>query len=233
MTNLEVKRFELKYLIHRFEYHALVERLKYALNADKHSTPHHGYFVRSLYFDSHRNECYYDKLAGIKTREKYRLRIYHPDSPQVKFEIKNKWNNQVFKETASIDRETAGKVIRGDYHALLPYNNPVLNKIYIVFTQKGYRPRVIVDYHRDAFVYFHFNTRITIDKHLRSTTTDFDIFSRDLHTVPVILEAKDILEIKYDSLLPDFIRGLIQPAAVERMALSKYSLSRRHAMPHL
>ena len=39
-----------------------------------------------------------------------------------------------------------------------------------------------------------FNLRITFDKDLHSCNTDFDIFSDNLHTIPVILEGKQIME---------------------------------------
>jgi hypothetical protein len=227
VQNLAVKRSELKYYINKTDYHSLVSRLKHILKVDGFSVPHQGYFIRSLYFDGHDDECLYEKQSGIQFRKKYRLRIYDINSDKVKFEIKNKENNQIFKETATISRETAQRVIDGQYSELLKYNNPVLNKIYSAFVKNNYKPKVIVDYDRDAFVYDHFNIRITIDKALRSNNTNLDFFSPDLHMMPTILEAKEILEIKYDQYLPDFIHKILQVGASDRMAISKYALSRR------
>lgn len=227
MNNLEVQRHELKYFINNIEYHSLVNRLKYALRVDKFSLPHKGYFIRSLYFDSFDDECLYEKLAGVQFRKKYRLRIYDPDGEVVKFEIKNKYNNQIFKETASISKDSSKEIIAGNYDELLKYNNPVLNKIYIDFKKKQYRPKVIVEYERDAYIFDHFHIRITIDKNLRSNATCFDLFSKDIHSLPVITERKHILEIKYNLILPEYIRNLIQIQSMERSAISKYALSRR------
>lgn len=160
-------------------------------------------------------------------RQKYRMRIYDTNSDVVKFEIKNKFNNQIFKETATITKESAYRIIDRDYAELLKYDNPILNKIYSVFTAKQYEPKVIIDYTRDAFMFDFFNLRITFDKDLHSNNTDFDLFSTNLHTIPVILEGKQILEIKYEHVLPEYIHRILQFDAIERMAISKYTLGRR------
>ncbi len=227
MNNLQVKRNELKYYISNIEYHALVNKLVHVLKPDDYSKPGKGYFIRSLYFDSHDDECLYEKQSGDMFRAKYRMRIYDTKSETVKFEIKNKANNQIFKETATISKESAYKIIEGDYGELLTYNNPILNKIFKKFTAKQYKPKVIIDYTRDAFMFDFFNLRITFDKDLHSCNTDFDLFSDNLHTIPVILEGKQIMEIKYETVLPEYIHRMLQIDAVERMAISKYTLGRR------
>ncbi|MEA2019908.1 MAG: polyphosphate polymerase domain-containing protein [Campylobacterota bacterium] len=227
MNNLQVNRNELKYYISNIEYHAMVNKLIHILKPDGYSTPRQGYFIRSLYFDSHDDECLYEKQSGDIFRAKYRMRIYDLKSETVKFEIKNKANNQIFKETATITKQSAKKIIAGDYQELLTYNNPILNKIFRKFTTRNYTPKVIMDYTRDAFSFDFFNLRITFDKNLHSCNTDFDIFSDNLHTLPVILEGKQILEIKYETALPEYIHRTLQLDSAERMAISKYTLGRR------
>ena len=227
MDNLSVTRSELKYYISKNEYISLINRLKHVLPPDKHSVPGRGYYIRSLYFDSYDDKCLHEKQSGFMYRQKYRLRIYDTNAETVKFEIKNKWNNQIFKESANISRDSAKKIIGGQYEEFLTYNNPILNKAYIEFTQHAYEPRVIVDYDRDAYMSDFFNLRITIDRDLRSNNTDFDIFSSDIHSVPVVLEGKQILEIKYNECFPDYVKGVVQPSSFERCAISKYTLGRR------
>lgn len=227
MNNLTVERNELKYYVSNIGYHAMLNRLQYVLKPDTYSVPRKGYFIRSLYFDSHDDECLYAKQSGLMYRKKYRMRIYDLDSDIVKFEIKNKFNNQIFKETAIISRDSAYKVMDGDYAELLKYDNPVLRKIFSEFSAKLYRPKVIIDYDRDAFMFDFFNVRITFDKNLRSNNSNLDLFSKDSFSVPVILEGKQILEIKYNQYLPDHIRLALQTESFERMAISKYTLGRR------
>ena len=227
MADLHVQRNELKYYISNIGYHELLSRLVHVLKPDEHSISGKGYFIRSLYFDSHENECLFEKQSGTMFRQKYRMRIYDTKSDFAKFEIKNKWNNQIYKETATISKESAYRIIDRDYGELLKYDNPILNKIYRKFSENHYEPKVVVDYTRDAFMFDFFNLRITFDKDLHSNNTDFDLFSDNLHAIPVILEGKQILEIKYEHVLPEYIHRSLQLDAFERMAISKYTLGRR------
>lgn len=226
-ANLTVQRSELKYYVSNTQCFLLAARLQHVLTPDEHSKPGIGYFIRSLYFDSADDKCLHEKQSGLLFRKKYRLRIYDTAAQTVKFEIKNKFNNQIFKESAILSRESAKRIIDGEYEELLKYQNPVLNKAFIEFSSHLYRPKVIVDYDRDAFVGSFFNLRVTMDKNLKSNNSDFDIFSSTLQTIPVILEGKQILEIKYNEVFPDYVRGIVQPGAFERCAISKYTLGRR------
>ena len=223
-----VFRHELKYYLSNTASLELEQRLSHILNSDAHNTNKNGYMVRSLYFDSITDECLFDKQSGIKDRQKYRLRIYDPASNSVKFEIKHKINNQVYKETVTIDRNLAEQFIRGDFHKMKLPDNPVLRKIYAKFVSNHYRPKVVVEYNRSAYVFEGLNIRVTFDRLLRSNNTYFDIFSNDLPLTPVILEGKQILEIKYNEYIPDYIYHALQTSSFERMAISKYTLSRRY-----
>jgi len=225
--NIKVKRSELKYFINHLNYLDLETRLRHVLIPDSHSSALSGYRVRSLYFDSIDDKCLADKQSGQLYRQKYRIRIYHKDSATAKFEIKHKLNNQIYKETATISRASAMEIIDGNYQELLKYNNPILERIYVEFVSKHYKPKVVVDYLRDAFIYDLFNIRITIDKDVRCSNHNFDIFSDDLHLIPIFETKRHILEVKFDQILPDFILNLIQISRFERMAISKYTLSRR------
>jgi hypothetical protein len=223
--NLTVARNELKYFVSEAQCLLLADKLQHILTKDQYSAGK-GYFIRSLYFDSHDDECLHEKQSGTMFRAKYRMRIYDCNTKKVKFEIKYKCNNQIYKETATISKESAEKIIDGDYGELLKYKNPILNKIYIKFVLSGYKPKVVVDYHREAYLWSLFNIRITFDRDLRCNNNNYNIFSSNLFTTPAILEKKQILEIKYDRILPDYIRDSLQIESFDRSAISKYNLGR-------
>lgn len=223
--NNKIVRSELKYFISKQESIILEKKLNCILEKDYH-VKDDGYFIRSIYFDSHEDECLYDKQMGRLDRKKYRLRIYSLSDDNVKFEIKNKVNNQILKETAVISPESAKKIINGNFEELLKYKNPILNRAYVEFSTKHYTPKVVVDYKRVAFKHMLSNFRITIDKNLSSNCTNFDIFSTNFSTLPVQLDGRYILEIKYDRFFPKFIRGLLT-SSCQNLAISKYTLTRR------
>ena len=69
-------RHELKYFINPAELQVLRERLRPAMRLDAHCRNGRPYLVRSLYFDDAYDQAYFDKVAGVQNRDKYRIRIY-------------------------------------------------------------------------------------------------------------------------------------------------------------
>lgn len=222
-----IRRSELKYLISDQQRQILIERLKHILPHDKYSQIGKGYFVRSLYFDSHNDRSLRETEEGLLFRKKYRMRIYDLDTKDVKFEIKHKRGEYVFKETATISEDTAIKALNGSYTDLLKYENDVLNRIYADFILENYQPKLIVEYKREAFFIDLFNTRITFDSNIRINNNRFDIFARELNTMPLVLHNKHLLEIKFDQILPEHIRQILQIDSFEKIGFSKYSIGRR------
>ncbi len=47
-----------------------------------------------------------------------------------------------------------------------------------------YRPVVLIDYDRRAFYHEENNIRLTLDSNIRSSETNFDIFSENIPMVP-------------------------------------------------
>ena len=189
--------------------------------------------MRSLYFDSIDDECLYQKQSGFLLRKKIRLRTYGDDANNtVKFEIKRKHGHIVRKDSATISKKDAREVCFGNYAILLDKNNPVLNEIYTTFVTKLYKPKVIVEYKRVAFVSPVSNVRVTFDQDLRSNINHLDLFSSVKEMMPVIIEGKQILEIKYDDFFPGYLRNVLSSYSSERMAISKYTLARRFHKVH-
>lgn len=223
--NIRIKRKELKYYINYTDYKVLYEILDNLLTQDENAIRTKG-FIRSLYFDTLDNKDFEEKQAGILNRKKYRLRIYDLDTERVKFEIKNKFNNQILKETAFISREDAIEVQNGNYEVLLKYNNPVLNKVYCDFKREPYRPVSVIEYIREAFMFSFNDVRITFDKNLKATAEDLDIFSKDHLMKPLFKKGMLVMEIKYNNFLPLWVRKIIQIPRFEKSAISKYCIGR-------
>lgn len=203
------------------------------LKLDKYCPDYSGYHVRSLYFDSYDDECLYQKQSGNLFRQKIRLRTYtaqgvHTEQKIAKFEIKRKKGQLVHKHSAIIDWEDAKAIAQGNYRHLLKYDNPILNEIYATFVTKLYKPKVIVEYKRVAFVMPVSNVRITFDLDLKTDINHVDIFSKTRNLMPVVLEGKQILEVKFDHFLPGHLKQVLSSYQTERMAISKYTLARRY-----
>lgn len=221
------ERHELKYYINQGDMIALGHRLSGALSADAHANEKGEYFIRSLYFDDAYNSAYYDKMDGVMGRDKYRIRIYNLSDNVIFLERKRKIGDLIQKSSVRISRKLCEQLISGSTKALLRAENPLLNDMFREMTTKLLRPVVMVDYTRETFVFPAENVRITFDKNLRSCLYSRDLFGENLFSVSPLDDGREILEVKYDHYLPDFISHLLSDTPVERSAISKYVLCRR------
>lgn len=220
-------RHELKYFIHPAEVEALRARLRPALKMDSHCRGGKPYVIRSLYFDDIDDSAYFDKQAGVMNRDKYRIRIYRYSDQEIFLERKRKLGDLIQKSSVQITRRLCEQIISGDPRGLYRANNPLLKDAYVQMRTRLLRPSVIVDYEREAYLHPAQNVRITFDLKLRSGLSSVDLFNPAIATVCPHDENTEILEIKFDNYLPDYIAGLMAGTRAERSAISKYILCRR------
>ena len=231
MTTIEnnqtsVYRNELKYFITYLDYLKLKEILARFLKLDAHTTSGGGYWIRSLYFDTPDDKEYVEKILGLEKRKKIRLRLYDVNTSKLKLEIKNKHNDYMKKETVSINREAAKKLLAGEKGFLLESDSSIMNRVYYFMSEKYYLPVIVVDYYRDAFVGDFNNIRITFDREIAACATDFDIFKRDLHLFPVFGIPVIVMEVKYNLFLPTWLKMVLSSIKTVNSAVSKYCFSR-------
>ena len=88
------------------------------------------------------------------------------------------------------------------------------------------RPKAIVEYDREALTGDSSELRVTFDRHLRVSYNTFDLFEKSNARYYVLPEDISILEVKFNSFLPDFMRGILAMVHNHSMAISKYVLCR-------
>ena len=221
------ERHELKYFINRGDMIALGHRLGGVLHSDAHADANGEYFIRSLYFDDAYDTAYYDKQAGVMGRDKYRIRIYNLSDEAIFLERKRKIGDLIQKSSTRISRKLCDQLVKGNPGKLDQMDNALLNDMYREMRTKLLKPAVIVDYTRETFVHPAENVRITFDKQLKTGLYSKDLFSPGILTVSPLDDGREILEVKYDSYLPDFISAMLWDIPAERSAISKYVLCRR------
>lgn len=220
-------RHELKYFINPAEVAALRARLRPVLKLDKHCVGGRPYVIRSLYFDDIADSAFVDKQAGVMDRDKYRIRIYRYSDKEIFLERKRKLGDLIQKSSVQITRRLCDQIISGDPTGLQRSNNALLQDVYVQMRTRLLRPRVIVDYEREAYLHPAEDTRITFDLKLRSGLYSPDLFNPSLPTVCPHDRNVEILEVKFNNYLPDYIAGLLHGIEAERSAVSKYVLCRR------
>ncbi|MDO4357342.1 MAG: polyphosphate polymerase domain-containing protein [Clostridia bacterium] len=222
------ERHELKYFINPGDLAMLRYRLKPVLKLDRHCAgPDRSYAIRSLYLDDVQDSAYYDKQMGVAHRDKYRIRIYNYSDQVIFLERKRKQGDLIQKSSVRITRNLAERIIEGSCAGLEKTGVPLLMDLYAEMRLHLLRARVIVDYDREAYVHPAENVRITFDKRVRSGLHSTDLFDPSLPTVRAIQDGREVLEVKFDRYMPDFISALLHGVPAERSAISKYVLCRQ------
>ena len=216
-------RHEIKHHISRADRLILMARLPRVMKPDEFSSRDGGYRVRSLYFDDYNDTALNEKLAGVDNREKFRLRLYNGDASFIRLEKKSKRAGLCYKEKAAISREACDALIGGDYSVLKEAGELPL-ELYAKMRGQNLRPKIIVDYWREAYVYPACNARVTVDSDLRSSSSLHAFTRPQLAAVPA--QSGCILEVKFDGFLPDVIRALLSPLGREPSSFSKYAATR-------
>lgn len=220
MEVLKTFRHEYKYVLPYGEMLKLRSKLEDVLTLDRGGS----YVVRSLYFDTPDENDYYAKQNGEMVRKKIRLRIYDVDSDYAKLEIKGKYDIHQLKESLVISKTLAKEIINGKYDGLMEIDNELAKRLY-VYLQTGYRPKVIIEYDRIAYI-TSTTTRITIDYNIRKSN-DFDNFySNDINYFG-LTDAKDVvLEVKFDRFLEPYISKILENYTSRYQSVSKYVMGR-------
>lgn len=183
------------------------------------------YLIRSLYFDNLSDKVLREKLDGVNIREKFRIRYYNGDTSLIHLEKKSKWNGLGSKQSDTLTQEEAQAIVDGKLDWMPLSHRPLVQELYSKMKAHGLRPKTIVDYTREPFVYAPGNVRITLDYNIRSGLGCTDFLNVNCVTVPA-RDAPIILEVKWDAFLPSIIRDAVQLEGRHTAAFSKYAACR-------
>lgn len=217
-------RHEWKHEISYGDLLILRQRLSAVLQRDTHAVDGK-YLIRSLYFDTLSDKALREKINGVNVREKFRIRYYNHDLSVIHLEKKCKHNALCLKYSSLLTVEQVQKILDGDYEWMLEEEDPVVKEFYCKIQSDGLRPKTIVDYTREPFVYAPGNVRVTLDYDIRTGMQNTDFLNPECVTVPAG-ETPIILEVKWDEYLPDIVRDAVQLRGCRVGAYSKYAACR-------
>jgi hypothetical protein len=217
-------RSELKHYINIADCMELRSKLKHIAKPDPHANQDGRYKIRSLYFDNYDDKAVTDKLSGQSRREKFRLRYYNDDTSFIRLEKKSKMNKGCHKQSAPITAEQCLAISMGYYEFLKTPDIPLFMELYTKMNYQNLRPKVIVDYIREPYIYKAGNVRITIDSNIKSSSNVKEFLNP---AIPMIPSANAIvLEIKFDGFMPDIIKNIVQLDDRNVTEFSKYVVAR-------
>lgn len=222
-------RHELKYYINYRDYIMLRGMLRAVMKRDRFAGENGSYLVRSLYFDDIYESALLEKLAGNETRRKYRIRAYNLMDDNIRFEKKYKSGQYIAKSSIRLSIDEYKSIMAEDYDFLKSRKEDFAKELYLELRNNRLRPRVIVDYDREAYVFPVEEVRITFDKDLRAGLCVKDIFDRSAPMMPMYESGVMVLEVKFFKYLPEFIKKVINNLnATDRCAISKYVICRKY-----
>lgn len=221
-----IYRAEDKFLCNEMQMRILQARVSSVLKADSNQYDDFGYVVTSLYFDDIADSCLKDTQAGVGIRQKYRIRIYNHSFDTIKLEVKYKRYNRVHKKSVGITLEQMNTLINGScIDDIEPSSDNPITLFNAAITQRGLRPKAIVEYDRKAYVFKTGNVRITFDRNVRANKEIGYFTNEQLYFESVGFE-NNVLEVKYDEFLPKFIAQLLETGNMMQTSFSKYRMSR-------
>lgn len=252
MTQDRQYRHELKYKISYPDYLAMRSRLRLVMKADPHAAAGGRYLVRSVYFDNLNDKALREKIDGVAKREKFRIRYYNDDLSYIVLEKKMKIGSLCLKCSAPITEEECRKILsggrssatdgvrssaidggrgsmrKGDLSFMKEHPQELVRELYAKMTYQLLRPRVLVSYTREPFIYPAGNVRVTFDSDIRTSLFHQEFLTKEAAGISATDEPQDVyLEVKFDAFLPEVVQDLIRVKGIRQHAFSKYSASRR------
>lgn len=217
-------RHEYKHQINFADIYGLRARLNAFAKHDPHADEDGTYLVKSLYFDNYMDKALREKQDGVNNREKFRIRYYGTDASFIRLEKKSKINGLCNKVSCPITAEECQKIIDGDLELLRDSKYELMRELYTKMKYQLLRPKCIVAYTRECFVYPPGNVRVTIDMNICGSNTVKEFLNPDLQFLRLFHNT--ILEVKWDEYLPQIIRDCVQVKSRHSAAFSKYAAVR-------
>lgn len=203
-------------------------RLAGLLTTDSYGDDNGRYEIHSLYFDDLKDTCVRENDAGISERVKYRIRYYGRRPELIRLERKEKRNGRGHKDNYQLSIDEYQKIIKGKSHELFWETQDVLLQEFCIRCMTGdFRPKAVIAYERTAYVEEIANIRITLDENI-SVSDDFMRFlDGDYMKYPIQEKRIHILEVKFDYVLPNYIKHIITNRHLSQSSFSKYGLGRK------
>ena len=223
-------RYEFKFLINRRQRDAIISRLPASIAADRNAGADAGYRIYSLYFDSPERDCYWEKLRGLRSRRKLRVRLYESSlataSGACFVEIKHKHDGRGVKRRLNVPLEAAMQITAGHPATapIPPGKERVLTEIQSLVTTRNFQPVCCLRYDRKAY----FDTesdadlRITFDADIRYRMDDLESLQHGAFEHCLLDEDESVMEVKVTGAVPIWLTRLLTAEKCTLAGRSKY-----------
>lgn len=206
----------------------LKSRLSEVMEIDSHTPPGGRYLIHSLYFDDYKDTSIYTTDSGLSDRFKWRIRYYGDDLSYIILEKKEKKEGRCHKKSCKITIDEYNKIISEDASSLIfETEKKLIKELTIDILINNYRPKIIIDYERMAYVEEITNVRVTFDMKISASYELENFLDGDYQSFYVLPSGVNVLEVKFDSILPSYIRNIIESYNFKQGSFSKYYYGRK------
>lgn len=230
--NLQLQRFELKYIIREEVALAVRSFVSSYLVIDEYGATQSNlsYSVHSLYLDSDDLTLYWQTINGNKNRYKLRVRFYddRPDAP-VYFEIKRRMNDAILKQRGAVRREAVNLLLAGQLPAPSQIASSDPKQLVAVqnfcryLVQDRARPKAHIFYLREAWISQHNNSvRVTMDRQVTIDPEPTSSFSAEMKNPISVFGNNVVLELKFTGRFPDWFKELVRIYGLAQCSAAKY-----------
>jgi hypothetical protein len=226
-------RYEMKYILRKDLSNIIQKEIRNFMIYDGYATKKNskGYFVRSLYFDSENCSNFNEKVDGVRSRYKFRIRTYsneHNENYPIFLELKGRENKRTYKIRTPIkfyDLHLFNNNKKFVKLLNIYKNNQLIEKFVFDSYKKKCFPKLIVDYERSPYInkngyYF----RLTFDTKIKGTKSN-QLFNDNKKNQTVdCISGYTVLELKFDIAIPTWFQRIIQCYQLRVVSISKYVL---------
>ncbi|NUQ76323.1 MAG: polyphosphate polymerase domain-containing protein [Polyangiaceae bacterium] len=230
-----MERYEYKYLIPERLVPAIRAAARTTCRLDEHAKAGGSYAIRSLYLDTDRYHLYWANEREQRDRFKARIRTYPGKPAPVFFEIKRRVGDVIVKTRAAVPEPVWVQGLADPSSiSLPPHAKKGLERFYMLAQTYHLKPRVLVEYDREAYVSVVDNyARLTFDRRIVCQAKDaFDLTASPSRWRAVDHPAKTqtpepvcVLELKFERVPPRWMVDLVKRLELVRLSFSKYCYS--------
>ena len=198
------------------------------MELDPHTPTKGSYLIHSLYFDDYKDTSLYTTDSGLSERFKWRIRYYDDDLTYIVLERKEKKEGRCHKKSCKLTLDEYESVVFGNI-CDIAYDTKknLIKELARDVMMYDFKPKVIIDYERIAYVEEITNVRVTFDMKI-SASYDLEHFiDGNYQKYYIDIKGFNVLEVKFDEILPSYIRNIVESHGFIPTSFSKYYYGRK------
>ncbi len=221
------KRKEIKFLLSKQQYKALIETIDEYMIPDEYCKNGNEYGIYNIYYDTKDSFLIRESLSKPYYKEKLRLRSYFsPTAPQdrVFLELKKKIGGIVTKRRVTLTLEEAERYISTGVRPVTDkyITNQVLDEIDVFMSNYDIVPAQYISYQRMAFFgKDDKDFRLTFDRALTDRRHDLSL-SKECYGRQIIRPDQRLMEVKITNAMPYWLSQKLSELGVYKTSFSKY-----------